>query len=584
MSAFIPQLDPDRPGRERDLAEMRGHYAYNYEYLNPLAMVERLPSWEEPSWRWMATVGKQALAILANHAEFDGDPARRDQVLAHHSIFSEWVDMARGEVHELVNFLKGTIGISVMEGPAQSIEDYAALFRSIGLPPIHRDFSKDRTFAAMRVAGPNPVVLRRVDRPDDRFPVTEAHFRRAIPEGGDTLEAAGREGRLYLLDYSMLARIENSTFPDVQKYVYAPLCLLVLHKTRKVLMPVAIQCQQAPGPDNPIFTPDEKVDWMVAKMIVKVADGNHHEAVTHLGRTHLFVEPFIMATQRQLAANHPLGILLRPHFEGTLAINNMAKGYLVDDRGPVDELLGGTIDSTRHLCVDGVHSYPFDAAMLPQSLAARGVDDPDLLPDYPYRDDALPYWNAIHRWASDYLGLYYHSDADVQADPELAAWFDELVSIEGGRVPGIGRTGATCTLGYLASAATLIIFTASVQHAAVNFPQYDLMSYVPNMPLAGYIPAPKVKGLLTEADFLANLPPLRNANLQMSLGALLGQIRYTTLGEYQEGRFADARVAPLIARFQADLKSIGKAIDDRNKSRRTYDFLAPSGVPQSINI
>ena len=65
--------------------------------------------------------------------------------------------------------------------------------------------------------------------------------------------------------------------------------------------------------------------------------------------------------------------------------------------------------------------------MLPKTFKARGVDDPELLPNYPYRDDALLYWDAIHRWVSSYLSLYYHSDADVQADPELAAWFDELV-------------------------------------------------------------------------------------------------------------------------------------------------------------
>ena len=42
-------------------------------------------------------------------------------------------------------------------------------------------------------------------------------------------------------------------------------------------------------------------------------------AVSHLGRTHLFIEPFVIATERQLGENHPLRLLLRPHFEGTLA-------------------------------------------------------------------------------------------------------------------------------------------------------------------------------------------------------------------------------------------------------------------------
>jgi arachidonate 15-lipoxygenase len=582
MSAFIPQLDPDRTTRERDLANVRSHYLYNHTYLSPLAMVENLPCWEEPSWQWMVTVGETALRVLINHADNDGDIRRRDETHAKHGLFREFVDRASGEVRGLMNIVRESIGLAVIEGPPHTLESYASMFRSIGLPPIHRDFHQDRVFAEMRVGGPNPVVLRRVDRPVDHFPVTQEHFARAIP-GNDSLEAAGREGRLYLLDYKMLEGIENSDYPDMQKYVYAPLCLLVLHKSRKVLMPVAIQCQQTPGPDNPIFTPDDGPSWMIAKTVVKVADGNHHEAVTHLGRTHLFVEPFVIATRRQLAPNHPLYILLVPHFEGTLSINNMAKGYLVGDRGPVDELLGGTIDSTRRLTVRGVQEYPFDRVMLPDTFRARGGRDPHLLPNYPYRDDALLYWGSVHRWVTSYLDLYYRSDADVQADPELAAWFAELVSADGGRVVGIGKSGPTCTREYLANAATLIIFTASVQHAAVNFPQYDLMSYVPNMPLACYAPAPTSKHA-THADYLAMLPPLNHANLQMGLGALLGTVHYSALGQYCEDHFEDPRVAELLRRFNDEIRAIGDIIEDRNRERRPYEFLVPSGIPQSINI
>ena len=220
-----------------------------------------------------------------------------------------------GEVQGLVHIIKESIHANVVEGPPHTLESYAALFRSIGLPPIHRDFHQDRVFAEMRVGGPNPVVLRRVDRPRRPVPRHRGAFRPGDP-GRDTLEAAGREGRLYLLDYRMLEGIENSSFPDRQKYVYAPLCLLVLHKSRKVLMPVAIQCQQTPGPDNPIFTPADGSSWLIAKTVVKVADGNHHEAVTHLGRTHLFVEPFVIATRRQLAPNHPLSHPARAPLRG----------------------------------------------------------------------------------------------------------------------------------------------------------------------------------------------------------------------------------------------------------------------------
>src|SRR5262249_26871083 len=85
----------------------------------------------------------------------------------------------------------------------EALEEYAALFRAIGLPPVRDDLHDDRTFAWLRLAGPNPLTLRRVARPDDRFAVTEADFRAALP--GDSLEAAGAEGRLFLADFAALA-------------------------------------------------------------------------------------------------------------------------------------------------------------------------------------------------------------------------------------------------------------------------------------------------------------------------------------------------------------------------------------------
>jgi arachidonate 15-lipoxygenase len=43
----------------------------------------------------------------------------------------------------------------------------------------------------------------------------------------------------------------------------------------------------------------------------------------------------------------------------------------------------------------------------------------------------------------------------------------------------VGQDGRVQTQNYLAAAVTLIIFTASAQHAAVNYPQSFIMSYAP---------------------------------------------------------------------------------------------------------
>src|SRR5262249_6366616 len=80
------------------------------------------------------------------------------------------------------------------------------------------------------------------------------------------------------------------------------------------------------------------------------------------------------------------------------------------------------------------------------------------------------------------------------------------------------------------------------------------MSDVPNMPLAGYRAAPTSKTPATEADYLAMLPPLDMAELQLDLGYLLGSLRYSQLGRYAPDRFQDTRVGPLLKSFQKRLE------------------------------
>jgi arachidonate 15-lipoxygenase len=585
MSAFIPQLDPLPADRSARLKAAQLLYQYNHTFVSPLAVLERVPVKDEFSFAWLKLVGERVRTVLANHLELAGDSIIADYVRAKHGLLSNiligavdlYVSVLRTLVSEALRF---TGRFAATPTRATDLEEYGKLFRAIGLPPIAN--TTDDTFAAMRLAGPNPVMLTRVAHLDDRFPVSEVLFQSVHP--GDSLAAAGAEGRLFLVDYAILKGARMGSYPhDLPKYLYAPLALFVVDRKTKELMPVAIQCKQTPAPDNPIFTPDDGPSWLMARTIVAIADANVHEAITHLARTHLLIEPFVISTYRQLDCQHPLFRLLWPHFEGTLAINDAAWRHLIANKGAVEKLMAGHITASRQLAAGGVQSYLFNESMLPHALAQRGVSDTDWLANYPYRDDALLYWSAIHRWVRDYLSLYYPSDAEVVGDPELKAWLAEIGTQEGGRIKGFGPTGSP-TLAYLIEAVTMIVFTGSVQHAAVNFPQYDLMSYVPHMPLAGYMPAPTSKTGHTHADHLAMLPPLDMAELQMELGYILGTVHYTTLGQYPVNYFNDPRVAGPLKQFQADLADIGRQIDLRNQTRRPYLYLKPAGVPQSINI
>jgi arachidonate 15-lipoxygenase len=578
MSAFLPAFDPDPETRTAGRQSKQDEYRYNHAYVSPLAFVESVPYRDRFPVGFLTLVFGKILTGVANEA--DADSAMRRGLRKMDLPLAGAVLAGSTAVHVVKAAVRNVIGIAAEAGRLQTLDDYNALFQVIGLPPIARDFHLDATFAELRLAGPNPVLIHRIDKVPDRFPVTDAHFQVALP--GDTPSAAGAEGRLFLVDYQKLDGVETGTAPSgLPKYLYAPLALFAVDARTRRLVPVAIQCKQQPGPDNPVFTPDDGYNWRIAKTIVEIADGNYHEAITHLGRTHLTVEPFVVAAHRQFAPNHPVNVLLQPHFAGTFEINHVARMKLISPGGVVDRLLGGTISATLGLSAWAVQGHAFMDLLPPESFRSRGVDDTAILPNYPYRDDALLHWEAVREWVAAYIRCFYRSDAEVAADLEVAGWLTEVSAKTGGRINGIRPTR---TLAELVDVTALVIFTASAQHAAVNFPQYDVMSYAPAMPLAGYAPAPTSKQGATEADYMAHLPPRDQATLQMNTGHMLGTAHYTQLGRYDPGYFGEPRIEELAGRFAARLDEIELVISERNEHRRPYPFMLPSGVPQSINI
>lgn len=630
MTTSLQDNSRNRPSTHNlDIA--RQQYQYNYSHIPPIAMVDQISSTEEftKSWFFLLAVqlrvlfvntlitnrGNQGSTSVRDHVKrfflealFKGAIPIRIKIVARilqilPQLLIKGISKDFREIDELFFAVIKENGLLILKdaldgiitllyegqptGHVTSLKDYEKLFPEMELPAIAKNFGQDEVFAYMQVAGFNPLMIQRVNSPGDRFPVTEEHYQ-GVMGTDDSLAAAGSEGRLYLADYGILDGALNGTYPNNQKYLYAPLALFAVPKgsdPTRLLRPVAIQCGQTPSPDYPIITPNSgKYAWLFAKTVVLIADGNYHEPVSHLARTHLFVGAFVLTTYRQLPASHPLSLLLRPHFDGTLAINNAAQEILIAPLGGVDGLLSSTIDNSRVLAVRGLQSYGFNSAMLPKQLQQRGVDDPELLPVYPYRDDALLVWNAIHQWVSDYLKLYYLTDRDIQNDAALQAWAAEAHAYDGGRVPDFGEDGGIKTRDYLVDAATLIIFTASAQHAAVNFPQKDLMGYPPAFPLAGYLPGSTLKGDVTEQDYLNLLPPLDQAQRQINLLYLLGSVYYNKLGDYPQLYFTDSKVKPLLQAFQSNLQQIEATINQRNQKRPVYEYLLPSKIPQSTNI
>ncbi len=482
--------------------------------------------------------------------------------------------------------------------PTKTVAQYDALFVTIPKPSIAQLLHDNDAFAYMRVGGPNPMLIKKALTLPAKFPLSNAQYQQAMGSDDSLLDAAS-SGRLYLLDYEGLGGIAPAgpvTKPLTGAgYAWAPIALFAVPEGGQSLVAVAIQCGQDPS-TNPIFV---RVDdatnaaaywaWQSAKTAVQVADFNYHEMFVHLGRTHLISEAFAMATQRQLATAHPLNRLLCPHLEGAMFINEAATLIIMAPLTTGDVILAAPIETLQSACGSDRLAYDFYANMLPNDLHARGVDNTAQLPDYPYRDDALLVWNAINQWVSDYVAVYYTSDSDVTGDYELKAWATEL-SVSG-KVKGFT---AITTRSQLVSVVTAIIFNASAQHAAVNFPQSSIMTYAPFSAGTGDAPAPTGAAGQSQASWSQMLPTTLAAQEQILLFHILGGVYYRMLGEYLDNAFPYAPVLldPAIAgpggplaRFRSSLAAIESTITQRNLARtRPYEYLLPSRIPSSTNI
>ncbi len=631
----LPQNDSreQRAQRRQQIAATSVQYQWTREVptLPGVPLATKVPADDQPSIEWWFKVLEVGLEILANieavrlRPIFSGLSSAAQQIIRDALEQAEEVkanvdalrekhitNLAVPSLESSIEEAAQTAGIEVLKGHEQilrdiltviidvlkaedaagtrSIEAYRDLYQTIPVPGIGYTFQDDDQFARLRVAGPNPMLIQGIDRIPDNFPVTAAQYAAVI--GGDKLSNALSEGRVYLCDYKPLEILVDGVWQGIAKFIYRPMALFAVPPGGSSLKPVAIQCGQDSS-RYPVMTPSvsasQKWGWEMAKFVVQVADCNYHELFVHLGSTHLVSEAIAVATRRNLANVHPLWSLLVPHFEGTLFINNLAVETLINEGGPIDAFFGGTITSSQLAAVKARLSFDFSKKMTPVDFVERNVADPARLPDYPYRDDALLVWEAIRDWAKQYIEIYYVDDTAVTGDTELAQWAISIASE--GHI--IGFEPIT-TRAQLIDVCTMIIYTASAQHAAVNFPQRTIMTFAPAVTGAGWTAAPTEQSDHNKGEWLDYMPPISLALEQLSSLFLLGSVYYRPLGDYRTNRFPynswfqDPAITgsegPL-ARFQAGLRAVEARIVARNERRmHAYEYLQPSLIPTSTNI
>jgi len=567
MKPSLPQDDANKQQRTDYLNRQQQAYQFDYNSLSPLALLKSVPASENFSSEY---IGERVLATSELPVNLLAVQAR--------------------------SFLD----------PLDELQDYEDFFRVIRLPQVAKTYQTDRSFAEQRLSGANPMVLRLLSATDPR---AEIITKLATAQPLLELPKLLREKSIYIADYTGTdpnyrtpARIQGGSYEKGRKYLPKPRALFAWRWTgvRDLgeMAPIAIQLDPKPG--SYIYTPsDPPLDWLFAKVCVQIADANHHEMSSHLGRTHLVMEPIAIVTARQLAENHPLSLLLKPHFRFMLTNNNLARTQLISSGGPVDELLAGTLAETIEISREACTTWSLDQFAFPTELKNRGMDNTTQLPHYPYRDDGLLLWNAIKTFVSGYLKYFYATKQKLTDDTELQRWAQELSSQTGGKVKGMPER--IDDIQKLIEIVTTVIFTCGPQHSAVNYTQHQYMSFAANMPLAGYrdIPAINKSGfpeVMTEQKLLQLLPPYKRTADQLQILFTLSAYKYDRLGYYDRSFrelyratfdevFEGTPIQTLVRQFQQDLNIAEQKIDQNNKKRLVpYIALKPSLVINSISI
>ncbi|XP_016343940.1 arachidonate 5-lipoxygenase-like isoform X1 [Sinocyclocheilus anshuiensis] len=452
---------------------------------------------------------------------------------------------------------------------------------------VMEHWKEDFMFGYQFLNGCNPVVIRKCTEIPDKFPVTQKIVQDSL-ERGLTLEEELNEGNIFIADYELLDGVTpNATDPCTLQYLAAPICLLYKNSQNKI-MPIAIQLGQRPGEDTPIFLPsDDEYDWLLAKIWVRSSDFHVHQTVTHLLRTHLISEVYGIAMFRQLPAVHPVFKLLLPHIRFTIAINTKAREQLICECGLFDKANGTGGGGHVELVQKSMKTFTYRSLCFPEAIKARGMESREELPYYFYRDDGCSVWEAVTSFVTDVVDIYYDKDETVQEDEEIQAFVKDVCSFGMQDFDKCEFPKSLQTKEQLVEYLTIVIFTASAQHAAVNFGQYDWCSWIPNSPPTMRKPPPTKKGEVDLKYIVESLPDRGRSCWHLGAVWALSQFQENELflGMYPDEHFIEKPVKEAMVNFRKNLAEVAKVIKCRNEGKKLpYYYFSPDRIPNSVAV
>lgn len=469
----------------------------------------------------------------------------------------------------------------------------------------------DEEFGREMLAGFNPAVIRTLK---EFPPVSKSGKKSAIKArdiehnlDGLTLDVAMQQWRIFILDYHDYLMPYLDRINSQKECVYASRTLL-LRRDDSTLKPLAIELC-LPGAEegeeiSRVFVPategTERGLWQLAKAHVAANDSGYHQLVSHWLHTHAVVEPFVIATRRQLSSMHPIHRLLDPHFKDTMQVNAIARSVLLNAEGILERtMFPGKYSLELSSMV--YKDWRFDEQALPADLLKRrmAVEDADepsgvrlIFEDYPYAVDGLEVWTAIQTWVQDYCSIFYPNDHTVSSDVEIQAWWTEIQQVGHGDKRNEKWWYQMNTTENLTQALTTLIWIASALHASVNFGQYAYAGYPPNRPplCRKFIPeegTTEFAEFLKDPDkyFLQMLPERFYATLGIALIEVLSthMSDEVYIGQRASPAWTDnEEVRQKFDKFGENLRQVEKRILERNNNSLLKNRCGPARIPYTL--
>ncbi|CAK8695675.1 unnamed protein product [Clavelina lepadiformis] len=535
-------------------------------------------------YEWMPNITKDDLGWgmprSLNIATYDDLPAifKREELLQEHL---DQKKIERG-TDIILNIIKSIVY------PISKLEDYHGLnrreFSDRQATNYTVDWDTDEGMGRQVLTGINPLAVSQCYKLPSYFNVINADVRQSLGPN-TTLEKELEAGNCYIIDFKeKIEEYKRNFYWDTDILLHVPNALGLFHINSKgSFLPIAIQL--VPGDRDYLFTPaDTKDDWLLAKMYFRSAECNLHEWDGHLFSTHIIMEPYCIALFRCLPRCHPIYKLLKPHLQTVVAVNAEGRTTLIVPGSPANRAIGTvSADALRVL----FKRHTFDDLDVMKRLKTQGLLNPSISNFY-YRDDAVLLWDIIKRYVSKMIRHFYKSDQDVCNDYELQDYANDLATNGLGWQDGNTRgiPNKITTIEQLVDICQVVIYTSSVQHAAVNFGQYETYRFAPNCPSAMRLP-PHKKGEATMERIMQSLPDAKVALGTIALSYTLSSFPEgeSYLGEYREHLMTELEIHRIREDYRSELREAGEKMRKRNEGlQHPYTWLYPNRVPNSISI